>query len=190
VSSICPGFSIRPHKGQPGRRPSHLVNAQPIAAVADSLAAKPAVLELLRRIDGIRGDCDESIAEEPAMQELLSRQLARFYSSYKRRRPVFKVYVLSKGDLVLDELDRRARLAATDLATQASMLSLVEPDMEAIVGKLDAMNGPAPRRSRLKHAGLTSSFPSPRRHGEIRAISRKSPEIPIADPPDAGDNAS
>lgn len=152
MSSICPGLSIRPHKGHPGRRPSHLVETQPVAAVADSLAAKPAVLELLRRIDAIRGDCDESIEKEPGFDELRSRQLVRFYSSYKRRKPDFKVYVLSKGDLVLDELDRRARIAATRVTTLDSMLSLVEPDMKSAVARLDAMDAPTPRRSQLRYA--------------------------------------
>jgi hypothetical protein len=152
VSSICPGFSIRARKGHPGRRPSHLVDQQPVAAVADSLTDKPAALELLRRIDGIRGDCDESIEEDPAFHELRSRQLVRFYSSYKRRKPDFKVFVLSKGDLVLDELDRRARVAATRTTTLDSMLSLVEPDMRTVVARLEAMDDQPARRSRLKHS--------------------------------------
>lgn len=151
MSSICPGLSIRPHKGHPGRRPSHLVDQQPVAAVADSLSAKPAALELLRRIDGIRGDCDESIENDPAFNELRSRQLVRFYSSYKRRKPDFRVFVLSKGDLVLDELDRRARIAATRATTLDSMLSLVEPDMRTVVARLEAMDEQPARRSRLKY---------------------------------------
>ena len=147
MSSICPGLSIRPHKGGPGRRPSHLVEKQPIGAVADSLSAKPAVLALLRRIDGIRGPCGVEIDQDPSMNELRSRQLARFYSGRGGNR----VYVLSKGDMVLDELDRRARLAATKTIVDDTMLSLVEPDMKAVVARIEAMDGPTPRRSRISY---------------------------------------
>jgi hypothetical protein len=152
VSSICPGLSIRPDRRGGGRRPSHLVDTQPIAAVADSLTAKPELLALLRRIDAIRGPCDESIEKEPGFNDLRSRHLVRFYSSYKRRKPDFKVYVLSKGDLVLDELDRRARLAATKASTQDTMIRLVVPDMKAAIAELDAVDGPIARRSRIGYA--------------------------------------
>lgn len=145
MSSICVGISIRGRRGH-GRPMSHLVATQPVAAVADSLSAKPEVLELLRRIDGIRGPCDESISEEPAMRELLSRQLARFYSSYKGRKPRFAVHVLAKGDMVLDEFDRRARKA--DYAD--TMVRLVERNMDVVTASLDAV-GPRPaQRSRVR----------------------------------------
>lgn len=150
MSSICPGLSIRPDK-RGGSRPSHLVDTKPIASVADSLTAKPELLALLRRIDGIRGPCEASIEKEPGFNDLRSRQLVRFYSSYKRRKPDFKVYVLSKGDLVLDELDRRARLAATKAAAQDSMIRLVVPDMKAAIAELDATDDPLARRSRLRY---------------------------------------
>ena len=108
MSSICPGLSIRGRV----RRMSHLVDPQPVAAVADSLAGKPDVLALLRRIDGIRGTCDGEIEKDPALNELRSRHLVRFYSSFRRRKPDYRVHVLSKGDMVLDELDRRAHAEA------------------------------------------------------------------------------
>lgn len=141
MSSICPGLSIRGRS----RPMSHLVDRQPVTAVADSLTAKPVVLALLRRIDGIRGDCGESIKDEPGMQELLSRQLVPFYSSYRRRRPEFRVHVLSKGDMVLDELDRRERRA--DVAD--TIVRLIEPDLDRAVAALDAAGPPPIRRSRI-----------------------------------------
>lgn len=147
MSSICPGLSIRPYKNGPGRRPSHLVATQPVAAVADFLTSKPAVLALLRRIDGIRGPCTTEIDDDPSMNELRSRQLARFYSG----RGGYRVYVLSKGDMVLDELDRRARLAVTKTTVDESMLRLVEPDMKSAIARIDAIDGPVARRSRIRY---------------------------------------
>lgn len=146
MSSICPGLSMRGRS----RRMSHLVDRQPVAAVADSLSAKPEVLELLRRIDGIRGDCDEALGAHPAMQELKQRQLVRFYSGYRSKHSMvrrFQVFVLSKGDMVLDELDRRTRKA--DAA--ATMIRLVEPDMDRTTALMDAAAPPV-LRSRLAAA--------------------------------------
>lgn len=141
MSSICPGLSIRP-RGGPGRRPSHLVDRQPVAAVADSLSTKPAVLALLRRIDAIRGLCPPELDKDPSMNELSSRQLARFYSG----RGGCRAYVLSKGDMVLDEIDRRERVAAAKEVVAGSYVALVDPKAAE---RLEAMDPQPARRSRL-----------------------------------------
>lgn len=156
MSSICPGLSMRGRS----RAMSHVVNRQPVAAIADSLSAKPDVLALLRLIDGIRGDCNESIGDHPAMQELKSRQLVRFYSGYRGKHSMvrrFQIFVLSKGDMVLDELDRRARKAEAS----ATMIRLVSPDMDDTTAQMDEIDPPMLRsrlaatqaRNRAKRAG-------------------------------------
>jgi hypothetical protein len=113
---------------------SHFVDQNPVAKVADALLKKPEVLELLRRIDGIRGPCEEAMDKEPAMNELRSRQLARFYSSYKGRTPRCWVHVLAKGDMVLDELDRRLEAAGGPKAKVRSRLSSKRVDVRAVRG--------------------------------------------------------
>jgi len=146
MSSICPGLGLR----RPSRPMSHLVDRQPVAAVADSLSARPAALALLRRIDGIRGDCDPDIDRDPAMRDLKSRQLVRFYSGYKSKRGTVRrhqVFVLSKGDMVLDELDRRARKDEVS----DTMIRLVESGMDRVVAEMDALAPPV-TRSRLAAA--------------------------------------
>lgn len=130
MSSICPGLSMRGRS----RAMSHLVDTNPVGKVADSLLGKPEVLELLRRIDGIRGPCEEAMKDEPALNELRSRQLVRFYSSYKGRKPRCWIHVLSKGDMVLDELDRRLEIEGGPKARIRSRLSPKRINVRAVRG--------------------------------------------------------
>lgn len=143
MSSICPGLSIRGRS----RRPSHLVDTQPIAKVADWILKNPIELDLLRRIDEIRGGCEAGLEQDPGMNQLKSRQLVRFYSS-RRGRHKHMVYVLSKGDMLLDELDRRERETLCD----DSMIRLVEPDMTHALVAMDASGLAPKRRSRISYA--------------------------------------
>ena len=128
MSSICPGLSVRGRS----RRMSHLLDRQPVEKVADALLAKPDALKLLRRIDGIRGQCDREIESEPAMNELRSRQLVRFYSSHRNRTSRFWVHVLAKGDMVLDELDRRIETEGGTSVRVRSRLSATRRDVRGL----------------------------------------------------------
>lgn len=74
--------------------------------------AKPERLTLFEFIALNRGvqETDE-LTRHPEWQSLVSRSLVRFYSSYRRRKPWFAIYLLSKGDRVWEEIQRRITTA-------------------------------------------------------------------------------